>query len=95
MQGGTHTLHGPAVPRTSRPSDVRITTHTFDPPPSAQRTREEDKSVASIRGDVISRRFVAFGFPKCPPDGRWSKSISNVYSEIFDDGRVGLVVLYT
>jgi hypothetical protein len=36
----THTLQGPAVPLTSTPSSVRITTHTLDPPPSAQRTSE-------------------------------------------------------
>lgn len=35
----TYTLHGPAVPLTSRPSALLITTQTFDPPPSAQSTR--------------------------------------------------------
>ncbi len=33
----THTLQGPAVPLTSNPSSDRITTQTFDPPPSAQK----------------------------------------------------------
>ena len=35
----TYTLHGPAVPLTSKPSSLLITTQTFDPPPSAQSTR--------------------------------------------------------
>lgn len=35
----THTLQGPPVPRTSRPSSERMTTMTFEPPPSAQRMR--------------------------------------------------------
>lgn len=34
----TYTLQGPAIPLTSKPSELRITTHTLDPPPSAQRT---------------------------------------------------------
>lgn len=48
----THTLHGPAVPRTSTPSADRITTHILDPPPSAQST----SGVAADAGGGVARR---------------------------------------
>jgi len=56
----TYTLHGPAVPLTSNPSSLRITTQTLDPPPSAQSTKGggEPGGVGNLAG-IASKSFVS------------------------------------
>ena len=58
----TYTLHGPAVPLTSNPSSLLITTQTFDPPPSAQRTRAggEPGGVGNLAG-IVSKVEAGYG----------------------------------
>jgi hypothetical protein len=65
----THTLQGPAVPLTWSPSALRMTTHTFDPPPSAQSTRPGydrlDESDDMMREDMVGDPFISASVSRC------------------------------